>query len=696
MPQQIISQIRQNLAAHSTTIPLIYLGVLGLASMVYLLSLSIQYSDSDLWYHLAGGRYLLEENTLYNPYVNSYLTPAREFINYFWGFQLLSYGTWSLAGETGLIIMKAALFSLSGYLIARIVTTGQPFRDTSFLQLVIITAVVGILCARGFSLRPHVMSYVFIPMFIYILTCKPRWYPALPLLTVAWVNLHGVEWIVGATICGAFFLQHLADWAGDSEKDNQKLKPLIWISLCLPAMFVNPNGLLLLVTPFSHDPGLARFISELQPFALDLTVELNQGISTNALVLLVMGFVVTACAFSLNNPRQYIAALLMALAGLVLLVTAKRFIWEWALLSIPLITACLNQWRGPAFGLASCSALAVFMLSLLLSFWPGMRTGWQHYPYDEHSLPWGTTEFIQKMGVKGKYAIAPSFAGYTEFTLAPDIKIHMDMQFPPFNSGDFHEIQTAMLSAPGLQTYIAKHRPDLFGVSKSNKHFPDAAAKKLGYVPVFFDNKVVLYIDKPKYPDVAKRFELVAINPFTEGEIRASDIDAGISELRKMLALVDTPDVKLVLVGLLMEQRQMDLAANYAAELMLEKPHDVATLYTSARVQHLSDNCAAAVTDYERAIKLTDDPLPMHLLAAECYFVIGEMRAAYRHFDKAINPYKDVNPIALSYYQFALAAIGTGNTAHAQRLLQMILQFSPEHSLRPQIDKLLQQLETAT
>jgi len=684
-----IDSIQQKLANHRTEFVLSYAIALFGFYAIYFLSLSVQYSDSDLWYHLTGGRHFFSEGALYNPYVNSYLTDKQEFINYFWGFQATVYAVWSFAGEFGLILLKALIFMVSGYFVSRIILGDDRLKTATFLQLIVITAVIGILCARGFSLRPHVFSYAFIPIFIFILSHRERYYPLLPLLTIFWVNLHGVEYVIGGLICGAFFLQRLIDYLLADTQDIAQLRPLLWVALCLPAMMLNPNGVYILLTPFVQDPGLGLFISELEPFALDLTFELNDGISTNSLMLVIAFFTIAALFLSLNNFRHHIAPVILACGALVLLIMAKRFVWEWTLLSVPLIAVGLSYWHGPGISLRTGAILMATLVLLPVSFWPTIRTGWQHYPFNDQSLPYGTSQFILTNGIEGKYALEPSYAGYAEFILAPKIKIHMDMQFPPFDSLNYQELATAMLSASGLATYVGKHRPDLIGVRKTNKHFPDIAARELGYTPVFFDKKVVLYLNEKIYPKLADAYELNAINPFAQGTIRKDQLDNGIIELEQMLALVDTTDVKLTLVGLLMEKRDIEKARHYMEELQTTSPHDVATLYSYARVEHLSGHCANAVDAYEQAIALAEDSLPMHLFAGECYFLLGEHHRAYEHFSKSINPYADPTPNSLSYFQYALSAVGIGKDEHARRLLTMIHRFDPDGELQDQVNQVL-------
>lgn len=679
-----------DLTMHGRSIATGFVYTLFLFFTAYLLSLSIQYTDSDLWYHLAGGRYFFEEGRLYNPFVLSFLAEPREFINYFWGFQVLTFATWSALAEPGLILLKAAFFLGSGYFTAKILLQDRPVVEARFLHLFAIALVIGILCARGLALRPHLASYLFIPVFIYILSCRPKLCPLLPFLTVLWVNLHGVEYVVGALICGSYFLQRLIEFREDS---SGRWQPLAWIAACLPAMMLNPNGVLVLLTPFAHDPDLSRFILELGPFELTASLDLESGISLNTMALLLLAFVGVSTFHCARDYRQHLAPLLIAAGGLILFFMARRFVWEWALLSTPLVAAGLNHWRGPAYNLPATATLVILLVLLPVTFWPFMRNGLQHYPLDVESLPYGTTEFIRRNQVHGDYAVEPSYAGYVEFELGSQVRIHMDMQFPPFHSMDIQEINTAMRSAAGFRAYVDKYDPDLIGVKKSLDHFPGHAARAAGYVPVFFDKRVVLYLNGKKHADLAEQYELKAINPFHESVIPLEQMDASIRELERMLTVVDSVDIKLTLAALLIEQGHADRAGVYLSELREVAPDDVSTIYYNARFQHLNDNCAAAVIDYESAISSSGGNNAMHGEAAECYFLLGEQRKAYRHFREAINPYKDPHPDPLAYFQFALSAVGVGETDEARQLLQMIERFAPDSELQPQISKMLQDLQ---
>ena len=671
------------MAPHS--ISRLYVGALFTWLILYFLSLAIQYTDSDLWYHLAGGRHFLETGDLYNPLVTSFLEESRHFTNYFWGFQASVYITWLLTGETGLIVVKTALFVISSFFVLKVLLEDRNISDARFLHLFIFALIVGLLCARGLTLRPHLASYAMIPLFVYILAFREKQYFLLPVFTVIWVNLHGIEYVVGALICGSYFLSRLLNFNGD-------IKPLLWISLCLPATLLSPNGPWLWLTPLIIDPDLHLFIAELRPWRPEIRLDLKSGVSSGLLAFILLGLILASAVIAVRHFRANLAPLLMALGALILLLTASRFIWEWALLSTPLLAVGARSWHRDHYSWLDIVTMTATLYLLMATYWPSQRHGLQHYPFDRESLPYGTTAFIQELGLSGRYAIEPSYAGYIEFEL-PSVQVHLDMQFPPFTSLDIHDFNNAMRSGDGLRTYVERYAPHMLGVKKSMKSFPVKTAYELGYVPVFFDRKVVLFIDKEQFPQVATNFQLSVINPFSELVLPAGQLVPGIIELERMLSVVDTDDLKLTLVGLLIEQGDIDRAGNYLTELQQSSPDNLGTIYYQARFAHRSGNCGAAGPLYEKVLRYASWNAATYLQAAECAFLTADHRTAFRYYSEGLNPYKDDNPVPLIYFQYALSAVGAGEPKVAIRLLNMIDRFAPDSELQPQISKMLEDLQ---
>ena len=68
------------------------------------------YSDSDLWYHLSGGRYFFENGEIPSDAYFSFISPEKEWSNYYWLFQIVVYSIHTISGYYGLIILFHMIF----------------------------------------------------------------------------------------------------------------------------------------------------------------------------------------------------------------------------------------------------------------------------------------------------------------------------------------------------------------------------------------------------------------------------------------------------------------------------------------------------------------------------------------------------------------------------------------------------------
>ncbi len=82
-----------------------------LSFIIYFFSMPIKMGDTDMWYHLNGGRYFWEHMTIPNTSFFSFIDPPREWINYFWGFQALIFKIYENVDYFGLLLLRALLSS---------------------------------------------------------------------------------------------------------------------------------------------------------------------------------------------------------------------------------------------------------------------------------------------------------------------------------------------------------------------------------------------------------------------------------------------------------------------------------------------------------------------------------------------------------------------------------------------------------
>ena len=219
---------------------------------IYLLGLfSIEAGDSDLWWHLASGRYIWQNHRLPVPDPFSFTTymgtpvyagelTTRHFnLTHEWGMELIYYLLQSHLGFPGLILFRSFLLAffcgMTGWLAWR--RSGSFYRGLAAILLA--TTLAPIFAADRAYLATFVMVTLTVAVFE---TRRGIW--LLPPAFLIWANCHGgflMGWaIVGVYSAEAVFLH----FRGKPLADERK----VWLAgaLAIAASIVNPNGLAVL------------------------------------------------------------------------------------------------------------------------------------------------------------------------------------------------------------------------------------------------------------------------------------------------------------------------------------------------------------------------------------------------------------------------------------------------------------------
>jgi len=95
----------------------LYIALLFITASYYLFQWPIIAYDADLWYHLSNGRHIINTGAIPDSSYFSFITPPREWLNYYWLFQVLVYKVFSLSGYQGLIILRTIVYLILAALI---------------------------------------------------------------------------------------------------------------------------------------------------------------------------------------------------------------------------------------------------------------------------------------------------------------------------------------------------------------------------------------------------------------------------------------------------------------------------------------------------------------------------------------------------------------------------------------------------
>ena len=201
--------------------------------------------DGDPGRHIRVGSFILETRTIPRIDLFSHTMHGREFIPFEWLSEALFAAAHAVAGLAGVAVFTGILFAAGvGLVYLAIRSFGVPapvafaFGFLSFL-----------LQAVHLHPRPHMFTTALVALFSLILLevrrgRSKKWLLALPVLMVAWVNLHG-GFLVGLILIGVFSGYYLLRWTRDRTATvNRELA--LWLIgtlfLCLLASLLNPAG----------------------------------------------------------------------------------------------------------------------------------------------------------------------------------------------------------------------------------------------------------------------------------------------------------------------------------------------------------------------------------------------------------------------------------------------------------------------
>lgn len=245
-------------------------GLLFLLSYAFTLFIrrgSLFAGDGDPGRHIRLGRYILENGAIPRTDLFSHTMQGQPFIPFEWLSEVVFAAADAWAGLAGVAILTALLFAGAVGL-----TYVAVHRSGTAAPLAFAFGVLALLLqAIHVHPRPHMFTTLFTAVFSLVLLevrrgASPRWLVALPVLLVAWVNIHG-GFLVGFIVLGAFAADSVLASARNRESDELRRRATWMVSVllaCFAVSFLNPAGWEL----WPHTTGYLR-----ETYLVDFTQE---------------------------------------------------------------------------------------------------------------------------------------------------------------------------------------------------------------------------------------------------------------------------------------------------------------------------------------------------------------------------------------------------------------------------------------
>lgn len=204
-------------------------------------------NDSDVYWHLTVGRWIVDHRAMPHVDVFSYTMLGKHWITSEWLSEVLYLAAFSLAGWAGIVVLAAFSIGLAFLLLMRSLLKILPTLPAAILVAGAMTMIAPHLVAR-----PHVLVFPALVCWAsaIIFAVEQRRAPALTnlLLIWLWANLHG-SFTLGLVLIVPFALEAL--WTAD--KSEQKALAIGWFRFGLLA------GGAACITPYGPESLLVTF-----------------------------------------------------------------------------------------------------------------------------------------------------------------------------------------------------------------------------------------------------------------------------------------------------------------------------------------------------------------------------------------------------------------------------------------------------
>ena len=657
--------------------------LLCLLNFVFLLCWPITPLGTDLWYHLNGGRYIIEHGAIPQDSFFSFISPSRSWVDYYWLFQVLVYAVHAAWSYTGLIVLSAVVYVMTVTVILRFLLADQGDCASRpwFAFLSVLCAMT--LLVRDTDFRPHAFTYLCAVTFLYALEYRPRWMAALPLVGWLWSNLHGIMYPVMLVLVGAYAIEDLLTVTLKRTGGQRAGRALLLLAATGASVCLTPHGVRLLRLPFVPIAAASQYIVELRPQELpDLfsyhIAFLSPEITTAFNVLFLLACV--AAIVALVNRGARISHLLLFAAGLVLMSRGVRFGIEFMLLSLPLLKAnpLILSTHLTARAPRGVYVLGICLLTLMpIRMLIDASLTRPAYPFSDVRLPAGVTTFLKRVGVGGRVLNSPNSGGYLQWELYPRYRIFMDMQIPfLFTDEDMYLLKSLGQDEQALRGVLSRYHPDFISVPRDLDRLAERVRSVSGYALVFFDNAEALFVDRRQHPQLAAQWEVTTVDPFKpieelkEATLKKSKADQALclQELQRLVEMYPDLGIANYLMAMLYnEAGAYEQAVPHGETIIRVAPDWPIGYEMTGDAWRGLRRFPQAIEAYRKAIARSNskERRDLYKRIGKTYLEIGEDDKAFATLKMSVNVFSSPT-MRDDLHSLALAALRTGKLADAQ------------------------------
>jgi tetratricopeptide (TPR) repeat protein len=498
-----------------------------LALMLFLAAWQRQRWDSDIFWALKSGEWIVENLGVPVSDPFSYTFGGRPWVDFTWGFQVIAWAFYThLGGWAGLFALQLIATSLTFLFLHLNLRASAP--DRPWLSMAAVLLVYGASYSRLF-IRPHLFEYLFVSLYLLLLggyarDGKPwRLYLLFPLQAV-WVNVHSSA-VLGVFMAAAYAAGGVMDELranGFRPRLSGGAKRLALAALLLPlAALVNPYGVKLALFPFVHQgAGNADALRHIMEWTRPELRELFFHVfpfpfRRFSFFALAIG---AATALILNVRAARSRDFLLLAVSLYMAASHNRWVALAAYFTGPVLVSNLSAYpyrsRMRPIALKAVAITAnVLILAALAHELKGYLSGGNLGLGPKHGVfPSDVVGFMKRRGIKGNIYNDYLFGGYLIHEY-PEVKVFIDGRTPTVYSPHF------FWKSRLFQDDLTRERlVDEYGITTALVRLKSGLCTDLiedaAWAAVAFDDVSALFLRRvPEFDGIVSKWEMRHVNP---------------------------------------------------------------------------------------------------------------------------------------------------------------------------------------
>lgn len=504
--------------------------------------------DDDVFWHLATGRYIVENHHVPSADVFGFVTQGQTWMPFEWGWDILTYGVYNIGGYTALSVFRSIIFLLIFYILFLIL---RKFR-VSYTLIFLFFTLLSFGIMDRLSPRPHIMSFLFFALLLYIIS-EYRYFSRknfkilyfIPLIFLVWANMHmGI--IAGIFLLGIYTLSEIIIYLKPDKFSSKEIPSLtkqelyrliIIFIISLLVMLVNPNSFATYVYAYEHTK--MKLLETINEWRSPFDEMFGGGFVTNIYKLFLFGGVLIL--YYAYKRRDLFAALVF-IGFAVYSVRAVRFTVDYliiitiflALAVSYIIINSKNEWIKNLFTVNSVPKVIIEVLLLFcIVNIPNDKLYLEYLKYYRVSgfginsdfIPTQMFDFMKEnnIPVTGQRPLNHFGSGGFLIWNFPESKNFIDSR--NLNDDIFGEYNTLMSKKPGFEKKLKDYDFDYFiylapDLVRAPNEMEQTIISYMSRHPeewklVFWDDKSFLFVKNlPKFKEIIDKFEYKYAAPY--------------------------------------------------------------------------------------------------------------------------------------------------------------------------------------